>query len=171
MREHRHQLRLLHGTRSLRLGLATGLRQGGDANSRSSPTQVPNVSDVVALAAGEHFSLFVKRDGTLWSVGRNSNGQLGLGDTNDRSTPTQVPNVGDVAAVAAGAEHSFLLKRDGTLWTIGYNKYHQLGLGDTNNRNVPTQVPNLRDVAAVAAGGYFSLSSSAATPKTSPLPP
>jgi hypothetical protein len=49
-------------------------------------------SDVVAVAAGYDHSLFVKRDGTLWAMGRNEDGQLGIGDAkvDQESRPTQV---------------------------------------------------------------------------------
>ena len=37
------------------------------------------------------FSLGVKKDGTLWSWGHNSLGQLGIGrDQNDTKTPVEV---------------------------------------------------------------------------------
>ena len=64
----------------------------GDTTERTTPTQVTlNVaSDVVAVSAGWYRSLFVKRDGTLWAMGDNNRGQLGLGDTTNRDTPTQV---------------------------------------------------------------------------------
>jgi alpha-tubulin suppressor-like RCC1 family protein len=110
-------------------------------------------SDVVAIAGGQYSSLFIKRDGTLWAVGKNNYGQLGLGDTNDRSSPVQV--AGDVVAVAAGSDHSLFVKRDGTLWSMGQNSYGQLGLGDTTDRNLPVQVTS--DVVAVAAGYEYTL--------------
>ena len=65
-----------------------GLGDSGFFKDRDTPTQV--TSDVVAVAAGSYHSLFVKRDGTLWAMGDNAEGQLGLGDTTNRDTPTQV---------------------------------------------------------------------------------
>lgn len=40
---------------------------------------------------GDHF-VAIKSDGTLWTWGSNTQGQLGLGDTINRLTPTQVGN-------------------------------------------------------------------------------
>ena len=65
-----------------------GLGNSGTFKDRDTPTQV--TSDVVAVAAGQFHSLFVKRDGTLWAMGDNYYGQLGLGNTTNRDTPTQV---------------------------------------------------------------------------------
>jgi hypothetical protein len=98
----------------------------------------------------------VKRDGTLWAMGYNAYGQLGLGDTTDRDTPTLVTS--DVVAVAAGAFHSVFVKRDGTLWAMGWDKYGQLGSGSGYNyRDTPTQVSGVTDVVAVAAGEFQTL--------------
>ncbi|MGO0807121.1 hypothetical protein ACTPEF_24380, partial [Clostridioides difficile] len=42
---------------------------------------------------GYDFTFVLKNDGTLYSAGLNSSGQLGLGDTNNRVTFTKV-NIG-----------------------------------------------------------------------------
>lgn len=39
---------------------------------------------VVSIAAGENHSLFVKNDNSLWGMGDNSQGQLGLGSTQNQ---------------------------------------------------------------------------------------
>lgn len=43
------------------------------------PSQVSNLTGVIAIAAGASQSLFLKGDGTVWACGSNSNGQLGDG--------------------------------------------------------------------------------------------
>src|SRR4051794_39495899 len=74
-----------------------------------SPTAVAGSggTDIVALAGGEDFSIFLKADGTVWAAGRNSAGQLGSGapDTQAHATPSPVTGLGDVKAIAAGARH------------------------------------------------------------------
>jgi hypothetical protein len=112
---------------------------------------------VVAMAAGEKHNLLVKKDGTLWAMGENLYGQLGVGATGSQSTLVQVNNGTDVVAVAAGRSHSLFIKRDGTLWAMGRNNYGQLGIGvdDTTDRNIPVQVA--KDVVSVTAGGEHSL--------------
>jgi hypothetical protein len=47
-------------------------------------------NNVLAVAAGQFYSLFVKNDGTLWAMGRGNLGQLGIGNTNQQSLPVQV---------------------------------------------------------------------------------
>jgi alpha-tubulin suppressor-like RCC1 family protein len=98
--------------------------------------------------------LFVKIDGTLWTVGENFNGQLGNG------TPfyyTNVPSsmASNVVAVAAGDAHTLFVTADGTLWAMGWNGYGQLGNGTINSTNLPVSVAS--NVVAVAAGYQHSL--------------
>jgi alpha-tubulin suppressor-like RCC1 family protein len=109
------------------------------------------------MAAGEYHSLGLRSDGTLWSWGHNSEGQLGLGDNSNRNTPTQVSRDSDWVALAAGGYHSLGLRSDGTLWTWGSSVFGQLGLGDNDDRNSPTQVGSDSDWVTLAAGGHHSL--------------
>ena len=47
-------------------------------------------SNVVAVAAGDSFSLFIKSNGSLWGMGGNFYGQLGTGDYTSRYTPVEI---------------------------------------------------------------------------------
>jgi alpha-tubulin suppressor-like RCC1 family protein len=85
------------------------------------------------VAAGNHFSLALKNDGTLWEAGGNGYGfypKYGLDDNRKRTRFVRV--LSDVAAVAASADGGFSLaiKTDGTLWGIGSNGNGALGTGD-----------------------------------------
>jgi alpha-tubulin suppressor-like RCC1 family protein len=119
------------------------------------------------VAAGDmDVCLFVRDDGTAWSIGYNIVGQLGVGNTvSNYTTARQVLGLTDVVDVAAGDRHSFFLKGDGTLWATGWNRYCQLGLEDSVSPVVyqfgyvitqPVQV-DLADVVAVAGGGTHSV--------------
>jgi len=117
------------------------------------PTPVSVASNVVAVAAGDEHSLFVKADGTLWAMGYNNYGQLGNGTTINTNRPVSVAS--HVVAVAAGNDHSLFVKTDGTLWAMGRNLEGQLGNGTTINTNLPFSVAS--NVVAVAAGAFHSL--------------
>ena len=105
-----------------------------------------------------YHSLILKNDGTLWSCGQNTYGQLGLGDVGGTATFTQVTtNANDVKLIYCGDYHSFILKNDGALWGTGYNKYGQLGLGDTASKYTFTQVTtNANDIKSVYYGAYHT---------------
>jgi alpha-tubulin suppressor-like RCC1 family protein len=114
------------------------------------------------LSGGWDHSLAVKHDGTVWSWGGNSYGQLAR--TGSASSPGQVTSLAWARfnAVACGGWHSLALKEDGGVWAWGYNYYGQLGDGSTVNTATPTQVKglggvgHLSGVIGVAAGSYNS---------------
>jgi len=133
------------------------LGDGTMNNERRTPVQVSNLTDVVAIAAGDNHSLALKSDGTVWAWGRNDFGQLGDGTSSNRSTPVQVSNLTGVVAIAAGYYHSLALKSNGTVLAWGDNDYGQLGDGTNSDRRTPVQVSYLTEAVAIAAGYYHSL--------------
>lgn len=63
----------------------------------------------------------LKSNGTVWSWGRNSEGQLGDGTLVQRTTPVAVYGLTNIVNVASGYYHSLAVKSDGTVWTWGKN--------------------------------------------------
>lgn len=122
----------------------------------SYPVQVGSSSDWSFVAAGRDHVLAIRSNGSLWSWGNNSNGQLGLNDYDKRSSPTQISSSG-WSFISAGDYHSFAIKTDGSLWSWGNNGFGQLGLGDSNNRISPVQVEVGTSWIMVSGGRYHSL--------------
>jgi alpha-tubulin suppressor-like RCC1 family protein len=80
----------------------------------------------------------IKTDGTLWTWGRGTEGQLGDNTTINRSTPvTTFAGGTNWKQVAGGYFHTAAIKTDGTLWTWGYNNYGQLGDNTITTRSIP----------------------------------
>jgi len=77
------------------------------------------ISDVVTIGAGVNIGYAVKADGTTWTWGRNSTGQLGDGTHTDRYTPVQVSGLTNVWAIADGSRLSCAVDTDGHLWRWG----------------------------------------------------
>ena len=78
----------------------------------------------------------LKNDGSMWTAGVNTFGQLGI----DRRKYMMMTNFvqifpGGVKVVSAGGEHSMALKQDGSMWSAGRNMYGQLGDGTNTNRD------------------------------------
>jgi alpha-tubulin suppressor-like RCC1 family protein len=131
----------------------------GTYTDRPVPTQVPNLTNVIAIAiaAGAYHTLALKSDGTLWAWGYNGMGQLGDGTTTRRPTPFQVTAVGNtVSAIHAAPFHTVVVKLDGTAWAWGDNGNGQIGDGSTLSRASPTRVTGLTDVISVTAGQGFT---------------
>jgi alpha-tubulin suppressor-like RCC1 family protein len=112
----------------------------GHTNNRFSPTPMPGVSGITAVAAGAYYDLLLKADGSLWGVGDNEFGQLGDGTTVARPSIVRVQNLANVAAAAAGYVHSVAVTRDGSVWTWGYNQHNALGDGTQTSRSAPGRV-------------------------------
>ncbi|MEK7453235.1 MAG: fibronectin type III domain-containing protein, partial [Patescibacteria group bacterium] len=105
----------------------------------------------------DNYSLALKSDGTVWSWGLNSFGQLGDNTTTNRYTPVQTLTITGITAISAGAEHSLALKSDGTVWSWGRNSNGELGDGTGSNRLTPVQVSSLTGVIAISGGYRHSL--------------
>jgi alpha-tubulin suppressor-like RCC1 family protein len=131
------------------------LGQGaGDGSYHPTPLQVGTDTNWKEIAAGQDHALAVKTDGTLWSWGSNSNGQLGLGtsDSTAHGTPTQVDSSTDWQSMTAGLYHTLAVKTTGTLWTCGVNTNGQLGDGTTTQHTSLAQVGSATNWQNVAAG-------------------
>ncbi|SDC87990.1 Alpha-tubulin suppressor [Microbacterium enclense] len=102
-----------------------------------------NVSFFVALLA----------DGTVWTKGSNSSGQLGDGTTTDRATWAKVNGLSTVTQIALGRESVMALRSNGTVMRWGFEPYDTV--------SSPKQQPGLANVTQIARGrrtGYALLS-------------
>ena len=93
-----------------------------------------------ATAAGLSHIIVILTDGTLWGIGSNAEGQLGLGATNHFAAWTLISADTDWTYVTCGYQNSFAIKSDGTLWGCGYGGYGALGIGDTTGRTVFSRI-------------------------------
>lgn len=94
------------------------------------------------VSAGYKYTIALKSDGTLWSWGSNSAGQLGDGTYVSRNIPVQVGTVNTWKNVCASedADHANAIQTNGTLWGWGSNGFGQQGNGTVNPVMVPTQI-------------------------------
>jgi alpha-tubulin suppressor-like RCC1 family protein len=146
----------------------------GTNTDRTTPVQVKGpggigfLSGVTAITAGEHHSLALKSDGTVWAWGFNFFGELGDGSTTNNATPVQVKGPGGIGflsgviAIATNGHHSLAILSGGTVRAWGHNGYGQLGDGTTTERTTPVQVKGpggigfLSNVTAIEGGSFHS---------------
>ncbi|GBF93212.1 hypothetical protein Rsub_05944 [Raphidocelis subcapitata] len=114
------------------------------------------------VACGGAHTAAVMEDGSLWSWGLNSHGQIGhSGDLKQCGDPIEVILPDRISDVAAGEAHTLAVSASGEVWAAGCNSDAQLGLGeDYGAKNAEFRlVRGLRGrtVTQVAAGQEHSL--------------
>jgi alpha-tubulin suppressor-like RCC1 family protein len=115
------------------------------------PTGTTNAA--VFAAAGNYYTVFIDGQGTLWTVGADPSGQLGIG-TNGTSAYQATPIASNVIAAAAGYGTTMYVKNDGSLWATGNNGDYEFGQTTPPSTNRPIQLIGFTGKAvAVAVGG------------------
>lgn len=108
-------------------------------------------------------TFIVKSNGTLWSSGYNTRGQLGLDDLIIKTELTQVGT--DTNWLYVTSSDAYLntlyasagIKTDGTLWTWGTNTNGVLGLGNYTSFYTPQKVGTDTNWSKVSIGSQHML--------------
>jgi alpha-tubulin suppressor-like RCC1 family protein len=87
----------------------------GTTTNRTTPTLVPNLTGIVAIAAGQSHGMALESDGAgtgyVWVWGDNTVGKLGDGTTTNRTTPIRVSE--RVKKLSGSERASLLLEEPG----------------------------------------------------------
>jgi alpha-tubulin suppressor-like RCC1 family protein len=127
------------------------------ASSSPTPHQVPGLSGVRQLAAGENFTVALKSNGEVWTWGANGAGQLGDGTQTDRTTPARNLTGYGMTQVSAGRYYA-LARRPGSVWAWGYNFDGVLGNGSTAAYSATPVIVDRRtqNATQIVAGWYHA---------------
>ncbi|XP_031284117.1 PH, RCC1 and FYVE domains-containing protein 1 [Pistacia vera] len=111
------------------------------------------------VAAGLNFTVFLTRQGHVYTCGSNTHGQLGHGDTVDRPTPRSIASieeVGSVVQIAAGPSYVLAVTGNGEVYSFGSGSNFCLGHGEQHNEFQPRVVQTFKrkgiHVVRVSAG-------------------
>ncbi len=128
----------------------------------TSPIEVPLEAPVVQAYAGgagggSGHSVALLQDGTVWTFGCDSNGQLGNGETESSDpTPSRVTIPGAaIVSVAANGHDSFAVNSGGHLWEWGENDNDELGDPSLPSSNIKSPVKSS------TVSGAFNVSATA----------
>jgi alpha-tubulin suppressor-like RCC1 family protein len=140
----------------------------------TTPTTVPNLSGITAIAGGWDSSLAIDSNKNVWAWGSNGSGELGNGSAccvsapvypyvngsfssylSGTMTPVQVSGISNVTGIAVAEWESLAVKSDGSVWTWGSNTNGSLGNGTTTDSYSPIQVTGFPGGSAVSGGGSF----------------
>lgn len=150
-----------------------------DGSVIATPTEVEALSDkkITQIAAGEHHSLALSEDGSIYAFGRIDMFEVGIskanlpedtfrdvhGNARSVPVPTKLTNVPNFRTVAAGSHHSLAISEDGIVYSWGFGETYAVGLGPAGEDiETPTRIKNTatqdHDILLVGAGGQFSVS-------------
>lgn len=110
----------------------------GSASDRNTFGDVPGLSNVLDVVAGDQHACALRSDGSVVCWGYNGNGQLGTGNSVDSPTPIEGP-MGPYTALRAGDQYTCGL-RSNAIDCWGRNTSGELGTGATsvNERSAVT---------------------------------
>lgn len=127
------------------------------------PTLVPNLTNVIGVAAGNAFVCALLSGGTVDCWGRNTDGEVGDGSNVTRPSPTPVVGLSGVRAISAGQNDACALLPDGTVACWGDNGFGQLGYPAASGDDGTTAAPDASTTedsgedSAAAAGADATL--------------
>ncbi|KAI5172688.1 hypothetical protein NEFER03_1744 [Nematocida sp. LUAm3] len=110
---------------------------------------------------GEHSTHVLDKEGALWSIGRNSSGQLGTGDYKNKEEFAKCQIEGEVTDFSITAAHVLAISK-GELYSWGFGEDGQLGY-DAEKECTPKKVefPEEGCIISASAGGQHSAAVSA----------
>jgi alpha-tubulin suppressor-like RCC1 family protein len=131
-----------------------------DTTNRSSPVQIGPPATWTNIANGGNyntgFTIGIQSNGSLWAVGYDGYGQLGINSLTNYSSPVQVGNLYNWTQISCGNAYVLALQSPGTLWAWGQGQYGVLGTSNQVNYSSPIQVGALSTWTQISAGYNYS---------------
>jgi gliding motility-associated-like protein len=136
-------------------GWAWGIPSASDPSVgiNSAPIQV--ISNVKFVDASISTVSFVKNDGSVWSIGKNTAGNFGNGvDNNFTSVPSQMLNITNAVRVSNNSLSTSVLLSDSTIMTVGYGF---LGQGANVTTIIPLPILNMPKIVDIKSHSYGTI--------------
>jgi len=107
------------------------------------------MQNIQQIECGMSFTIFLTKNGYVYSLGNNTYGQLGIGNYTNTQYPQYMLNVNginyvnQIVRISCGDYYTLLLTADTRVLATGYNQGGILGVGLTSNINIPKEVLTL----------------------------
>jgi len=122
--------------------LGNGSTSTNSRFTRSIDASGNNISNATFISFGEQHSAIIRNDGSVWTCGRNLEGQLGIGlsdaSANKFTKCKDISNNNILGAnyISCGSYTTGIIKNDGLFWICGSNSNGHLGIGTFTNSNL-----------------------------------
>ncbi|HLT03019.1 MAG TPA: hypothetical protein VK001_12610, partial [Geminicoccaceae bacterium] len=131
----------------------------GNTAQQTAPVRISG-NGWVQVAGGADHTVALRADGSLWTWGDDTYGQLGNGPGSEPVTQPQRVGTGNdwllvSAGIAGGA--TVAIKTDHTLWGWGRNISGELGLGQVTGPTTPQQLSPANDWIDASTGSGFTI--------------
>ena len=121
------------------------------------PDQITSLKNVISISCGKNHTTCLDTNGSVFILGSNLKGQLGIGSTELKQTEVpQKVNLPSTIQISCGNYFTICLTDNGDVYSFGDNLKGQLGIG--NNVaffNTPQLIESLKDVEFVECGGEY----------------
>ncbi len=133
--------------------------EGENEKKITMPTEVPGVTNAVAVQGAKNHVLIVLANGLVETCGWGPEGQLGLGKSvREVTTPRLIPGLEQIVEVSAGPEVSAARNSSGELFLFGSNQEGQVAqVKSMHQLYVPTLLKLPGPVSSVSVGGADAL--------------
>ncbi|TMW52541.1 hypothetical protein DOY81_002366 [Sarcophaga bullata] len=125
---------------------------------------VTKFENIKQIAGGQHHTLVLNEDGSVYVIGRKDYGRLGLGSVAEDVTelqPITALRGKRIVSVTCGEAQSFALTDEGKLYAWGMGSNHQLGTGSEEDAMEPVLIVSKQTegkrVIRAASGGQHSI--------------
>tara|TARA_B100000768_G_scaffold179713_1_gene198000 strand:- start:2879 stop:4306 length:1428 start_codon:yes stop_codon:yes gene_type:complete len=112
------------------------------------------------IVTGSTHLLMLTSEGSLYSMGSGSFGQLGQKKKLNKKklkNPLRIKNLPKIKYIASGFAYNCVISEEGNIYSWGAGENGRLGLGDTNNRSKPVQVTSDVKFKSVACGSTHTV--------------
>ncbi|XP_053124261.1 regulator of chromosome condensation isoform X2 [Hemicordylus capensis] len=116
----------------------------------------------IEFSAGQHHTVCLDSEGTVYSLGRADYGMLGLGEgVAEKNTPIAIPGLPKSTSVACGERVGYAVTEDGCAFAWGMGSNLQLATGEEDDAWSPVQMSGQqlqnRTVLSVKGGGQHTV--------------
>ncbi|GMQ47919.1 FG-GAP-like repeat-containing protein [Vibrio sp. 10N] len=109
---------------------------GDDVRQTNSLTKIDDSTDWKSVSAYDDHVIATKNDGSVWTWGYNSSGQLGRNNTSTLYKPEKVDFTATANKVLADIYSTYVIDEKGVLWATGSDSSGHFALGATYSSSV-----------------------------------